>query len=108
MEYSDSNVLPMQVSLFLTFRLPFRRLLGFGSFRMEGETSKIKKLALVERVNLNMSDPMNADLSSIFIEYEISNCAERKVKTRPYSILIKKTKGFSAFDEQKVKNINYN
>ena len=34
---------------------------------MEGETSKIKKLASVERLNLNMSDPMNANLSSIFI-----------------------------------------
>ena len=35
---------------------------------MEGKTSKIKKLASVERLNLNMSDPMNANLSSIFIE----------------------------------------
>ena len=33
---------------------------------MEDETSKIKKLASVERLNLNMSDPMNANLSSIF------------------------------------------
>ena len=39
------------------------------------------------------------------IEYGISNCAEKKVKTRPYSILIQKNKGSSAFDEQKVKNI---
>ena len=30
---------------------------------------------------------------------------EKKVKTRPYSILIQKSKGSSAFDEQKVKNI---
>ena len=36
---------------------------------MEGETSKIKKLASVERLNLNMSDPMNANLSSIFIVF---------------------------------------
>ena len=39
---------------------------------MEGETSKIKKLALVERLNLNMSDPMNANLFSIFIENNLS------------------------------------
>ena len=39
------------------------------AFRMEGETSKIKKLASVERLNLNMSDPMNANLSSIFIMF---------------------------------------
>ena len=39
------------------------------------------------------------------IEYGISNCAEKKVKTRPYSILIQKSKDSSAFDEQKVKNI---
>ena len=37
------------------------------ALQMEGETSKIKKLASVERLNLNMSDPMNANLSSIFI-----------------------------------------
>ena len=35
---------------------------------MEGETSKIKKLASVERLNLNMSDPMNANLSSSNID----------------------------------------
>ena len=32
--------------------------------------------------------------------------AEKKVKTRPYSILIQKNKGSSALDEQKVKNID--
>ena len=30
---------------------------------------------------------------------------KKKVKTRPYSILIKKSKGSSAFNEQKVKKI---
>ena len=35
---------------------------------MDGETSKIKKLASIERLNLNTSDPMSANLSSIFIE----------------------------------------
>ena len=39
------------------------------------------------------------------IEYGILNCAKIKVKTRPYAILIQKSKGSSAFDEQKVKNI---
>ena len=39
------------------------------------------------------------------IEYGISNCAEKKVKKRPYSILIQKSKGSRAFDEQKLKNI---
>ena len=32
------------------------------------------------------------------IEYGISNCAKKKVKTRPYSILIQKSKGSRAFD----------
>ena len=39
------------------------------------------------------------------IENAISNCAEKIVKTRPYSILIQKSKGSSAFNEQKVKLI---
>ena len=39
------------------------------------------------------------------IEYRISNCAEKKIKTRPYSTLIQKSKDSSAFDEYKVKNI---
>ena len=39
------------------------------------------------------------------IEYRISNCAKKKVKTGPYSILIQKSKGSGAFDEQKGKNI---
>ena len=37
------------------------------------------------------------------MEYRIA--PKKKVKTRPYSILIEKSKGSSAFDEQKVKNI---
>ena len=37
------------------------------------------------------------------MEYRIA--LKKKVKTRPYSILIQKSKGSSAFDEQKVKNI---
>ena len=36
------------------------------------------------------------------MEYRI---APKKAKTRPYSILIQKSKGSSAFNEQKVKNI---
>ena len=40
------------------------------------------------------------------IEYGILNCAEKKSKDKAiYSILIQKSKGYSAFDEQKVKNI---
>ena len=43
---------------------------------MEGETSKVKKLASVERLNLNMSDPMNANLSSIFKVFNVGRyCA---------------------------------
>ena len=37
------------------------------------------------------------------MEYQIA--PEKKTKTKPYSILIQKSKGCSAFDEQKVKNI---
>ena len=40
------------------------------------------------------------------MEYRIAP-KKKKVKTRPYSILIQKSKGSSAFDEQKVKNIEY-
>ena len=36
---------------------------------MEGEKSKIKKLASVKHLNLNMSDPMNVNLPSIFIAF---------------------------------------
>ena len=41
------------------------------------------------------------------MEYRIApkKKKKKKVKTRPYSILIQKSKGCSAFDEQKVKNI---
>ena len=39
------------------------------------------------------------------MEYGISICAEKKVKARPYSIIIQKSKNSRAFDEQKVKNI---
>ena len=35
----------------------------------------------------------------------ISNCTEKKSKDKAYSILIQKSKGYRAFDEQKVKNI---
>ena len=38
------------------------------------------------------------------MEYRIAP-KKKKVKTRPYSMLIQKSKGSSAFDEQKVKNI---
>ena len=48
-------------------RLECSLVISEEAFRMEGETSKIKKLASVERLNLNMSDPMNGNLSSIFI-----------------------------------------
>ena len=34
--------------------------------------------------------------------------SRKKVKTRPYSILIQKSKGSNAFYEQIVKNIDYN
>ena len=37
------------------------------------------------------------------MEYRIA--PKKKVKTRSYSILIQKSKGSNAFDEQKVKNI---
>ena len=37
------------------------------------------------------------------MEYQIA--PKKKVKTRPYSILIQNSKGSSAFDEQNVKNI---
>ena len=40
------------------------------------------------------------------MEYRIA--PKKKVKTRSYSILIQKSKGSSAFDKQKVKNIDYN
>ena len=46
---------------------------------MEGETSKIKKLASVERLNLNMSDPMNANLSSIFKSYIVTLTKLREI-----------------------------
>ena len=40
------------------------------------------------------------------MEYRIAAKKKKKTrKTRPYSILIQKSKGFSSFDEQKVKNI---
>ena len=39
------------------------------------------------------------------IDYRISICAEKIVKTRPYSTLIQKSKGSSTFDEYKVENI---
>ena len=36
---------------------------------------------------------------------EYRTAPKKKVKTRPYSILIQKSKSSNAFDEQKVKNI---
>ena len=52
---------------FWKFHLECALVISEEAFRMEGETSKIKKLASVERLNLNISDPMNANLSSIFM-----------------------------------------
>ena len=36
---------------------------------------------------------------------EYRTALKKKVITMPYSILIQKSKGFSAFDEQKIKDI---
>ena len=62
---------------------------------MEGETSKIKKLASVERLNLNMSDPMNANLSSIFII--IYNSKTEKRKKRSAGILMHRSTSLKVF-----------
>ena len=48
---------------------------------MEGETSKIKKLASVERLNLNVSDPMIANLFSIFIAVNIAQAYCSRIYT---------------------------